>query len=246
MDLTTNHGGAEEVLYYLYTIMTNKNRDKNSFDRITESSITGNRLSTRFTLDLDLNGTIDEADKNVYYDFNYAVLTSQGSYSCGNYLPCLAQDSGILVLGETSGGGSCVLSKNYFADELFFTMSSSQKLIRDGEKDVDEGAKVVYDLTKKKADGSVDYSGMFNFAQIDKDIDEFYGVKAEDSSQQDSSSQQESSSQQDSSSKQGSSVQPSGDGEDTPPPTGYAGTTAVAAVVLIAAAALAVIKKRED
>ncbi|MBQ2581510.1 MAG: hypothetical protein II574_07775, partial [Ruminococcus sp.] len=30
------------------------------------------------------------------YDFNFAVLTSKASYSCGNLVPCIAKQDGII------------------------------------------------------------------------------------------------------------------------------------------------------
>ena len=49
----------------------------------------------------------DEKDEEVRYDFNYAVLTSRASFSCGNLLPFVMQEHGAVLLGEPTGGGSC-------------------------------------------------------------------------------------------------------------------------------------------
>ena len=39
-------------------------------------------------------------------DMNFAILTSKASFSSGNFMPCIAQEKGIAILGETSGGGT--------------------------------------------------------------------------------------------------------------------------------------------
>ena len=194
--------------------------------------MTGNVFEEEYTLDLDLDGKFDDADKNVCYDFNFAVLTSQVSFSCGNLTPCIAQQDGILVLGETSGGGCCMVTKNYFADSENFSLSNVKTLLRQDLTDVDSGAKVVYDLTKKAADGSTDYSGLYDFDKLEECINEFYGVKpAESSSQPSESSSQPQSSQA---------------AYDGPPLTGHTGAAASVAIILVGVAALAVIKKKQD
>jgi hypothetical protein len=105
-------------------------------------------------------------------------------------------------------------------------------LLRQDLTDVDSGAKVVYDLTKKAADGSTDYSGLYDFDKLEECINEFYGVKpAESSSQPPESSSQPQSSQA---------------AYDGPPLTGHTGAAASVAIILVGVAALAVIKKKQD
>lgn len=232
IDLSANGGGDEDVAHYINAIIANKKNKTNVYNSLLRSSMTGNVFEEEYTLDLDLDGKFDDADKNVCYDFNFAVLTSQVSFSCGNLTPCIAQQDGILVLGETSGGGCCMVTKNYFADSENFSLSNVKTLLRQDLTDVDSGAKVVYDLTKKAADGSTDYSGLYDFDKLEECINEFYGVKpAESSSQPPESSSQPQSSQA---------------AYDGPPLTGHTGAAASVAIILVGVAALAVIKKKQD
>lgn len=232
IDLSTNTGGSEEVAHYINAIISNKKNKTNVHKTFCRGNMSGNLIEVDFTLDLDLNGKFDDADKNVCYDFNFAVLTSKASYSCGNLVPCIAKQDGILVLGETSGGGTCMVSKNYFTDSGFYSISSILTILGNDLKDVDSGAKVVYDLTKKAADGSTDYSGLYDFDKLEECINEFYGVKpAESSSQPPESSSQPQSSQA---------------AYDGPPLTGHTGAAASVAIILVGVAALAVIKKKQD
>ena len=232
IDLSANGGGASGVAHYINTIIANKKNKTNVYSSLMRSSMTGNIFEEDYMLDLNLDGKFDDADKNFCYDFNFAVLTTQASYSCGNIVPCIAQQDGILVLGETSGGGCCMLAKNYFADSENFTVSNMAIFLRKDLTDVDSGAKVVYDLTKKAADGSTDYSGLYDFDKLEECINEFYGVKpAESSSQPPESSSQPQSSQA---------------AYDGPPLTGHTGAAASVAIILVGVAALAVIKKKQD
>ena len=232
IDLSANGGGDEDVAHYINAIIANKKNKSNVYNSLLRSSMTGNVFEEEYTLDLDLDGKFDDADKNVCYDFNFAVLTSQVSFSCGNLTPCIAQQDGILVLGEMSGGGCCMVTKNYFADSENFSLSNVKTLLRQDLTDVDSGAKVVYDLTKKATDGSTDYSGLYDFDKLEECINEFYGVKpAESSSQPPESSSQPQSSQA---------------AYDGPPLTGHTGAAASVAIILVGVAALAVIKKKQD
>ena len=240
IDLAANTGGEEEVAHYINTIMSNKkNRTNVNVTRMC-SSMTGNIIINECALDLDLNGKIDDADKDVYYDFNFAVLTTKVSYSCGNLVPCMAKEEGVAVIGETSGGGTCMIAKNYFADSGYCTISSLMSFLRSDLTDVDSGAAVDYDLTKKNADGETDYSGLYDFDKLNECINAYYGVQPPESSQPESS-KPESSSQPESS--QPASSRPAYDG---PPLTGHTGAAVSVAVVLIGVAALAVIKKKQD
>jgi hypothetical protein len=159
-----------------------------------------------------------------------------------------------------------MVTKNYFADSENFSLSNVKILLRKDLTDVDSGAKVDYDLTKKAADGTTDYSGLYDFNKINKCINEFYDIKTDDSSSKDNSSHKEDSSRSDSSkndsSKNDSSKNDSSKTEtsqtnssqpqssqssyDGPPQTGYAGAAVSVTVVIIFVAALAVIRKKQD
>ena len=130
---------------------------------------------------MNLDGEINDLDKSVYYDFEYAFITSGISYSCGNLLPCLARDAGFPILGERSGGGACSLLIAYTPETFFYTMSSYNKLITADGNDVDSGAELDYDLTKRVTDDegneSIDYSGLYDLEDISRKIDMYYGVQ---------------------------------------------------------------------
>ena len=181
IDLSCNSGGNAAVVMYIMAMITNKNKDSyvTSYRKI--QTLTGNITRVDNDVDLNLDGDINDLDKSVYYDFEYAFITSNISYSCGNLLPCLAKDAGFPILGERSGGGACSLLIAYTPETFFYTLSSYNKFITKDNKDVDNGAELDYDLTKQASDGnSIDYSGLYDVAAYSKMIDEFYGVKPAD------------------------------------------------------------------
>lgn len=181
IDLSCNSGGNAAVVMYIMAMITNKNKDSYATSYRKIQTLTGNITRVDNDVDLNLDGDINDLDKSVYYDFEYAFITSNISYSCGNLLPCLAKDAGFPILGERSGGGACSLLIAYTPETFFYTLSSYNKFITKDNKDVDNGAELDYDLTKQASDGSgIDYSGLYDVAAYSKMIDEFYGVKPAD------------------------------------------------------------------
>ena len=231
IDIATNGGGDESIAHFINTIITNKQKNNNVITTNILNSANGNILNTKWTADLDLNGVFDDKDKSVYYDFNYAMLTSKASFSSGNLMPCMAKDRGILILGETSGGGTCMLSKHYYPDGTYYMTSGVHTMLRGDKTNVDNGAEVVYNLTATAADGSKDYSNFYDFAKLEECINKFYGVKKEENKKAPVIP---------------NNSNPAGVDDNDIPPTGYNGSTIVASLLLLAAAAMAVSRKTED
>ena len=181
IDVSCNSGGNAAVVMYIMAMITNKNKDSYVTSYRNIQTLTGNITRIDNDVDLNLDGQINDLDKSVYYDFEYAFITSKISYSCGNMLPCLAKEAGFPILGERSGGGACSLFIAYTPELFFYTLSSYNKFITKDNKDIDNGAELDYDLTKQASDGSgTDYSGLYDVAAYSKMIDEFYGVKPAD------------------------------------------------------------------
>ena len=181
IDISCNSGGNAAVVMYIMAMITNKNKDSYVASYRKIQTLTGNITRNDNDVDLNLDGQINDLDKSVYYDFEYAFITSKISYSCGNLLPCLAKEAGFPILGERSGGGACSLLIAYTPETFFYTLSSYNKFITKDNKDVDNGAELDYDLTKQASDGEgIDYSGLYDIEAYSKMIDEFYGVKSAD------------------------------------------------------------------
>ncbi len=235
IDIATNGGGDESIAHFINTIITNKQKNNNVITTNILDCANSNILNTKWTADLDLNGVFDDKDKSVYYDFNYAMLTSKASFSSGNLMPCMAKDRGILILGETSGGGTCMLSKHYYPDGTYYMTSGVHTMLRGDKTNVDNGAEVVYNLTATAADGSKDYSNFYDFAKLEECINKFYNIQPEQ--KQNTAPEKP---------VQPVNKNPAGVDDNDIPPTGYNGSTIVASLLLLAAAAMAVSRKTED
>ena len=178
IDLSCNSGGNAAVVMYFMAMITNKDKDSYTTSYRKLQTLTGNIVRTDQDMDLNLDGEINDLDKSVYYDFEYAFITSKISYSCGNLLPCLAKEAGFPIFGERSGGGACSLFIAYTPETFFYTLSSYNKFITKDNKDVDNGAELDFDLTKRVTDDagneSIDYSGLYDLEDISRKIDALY------------------------------------------------------------------------
>ncbi|MBQ7186119.1 MAG: hypothetical protein IJR91_00660 [Ruminococcus sp.] len=222
IDLSTNTGGDSSVVCYMIAMMTNKKNATNQFTENQLSTLTGTTIKVTADLDLNLDGVFDDKDKGVGYDLNFGIISSRVSFSCGNYLPCIAQDNGIPVLGETSGGGGCIACVTFYPDGLYGNLSGNLAIIRNDGTEVDGGVKVDYELPMNGDDPS----GFYDLDLIKKDMDDFYGVKAPEESQPESSETES---------------KPESGNKDTNPATGTAASLSLAAA---AVGAILIIRKK--
>lgn len=182
IDLSTNGGGSDSVLKYMMAIVTNKKNRTNKSYVASIDTLTSNTHREGDLLDLNLDGVFDENDKDVVYDFNFAVLTTSASFSCGNLMPVMCKDNGVCLIGETSGGGSCLLTVPVTPENHFFALSGQFKLISANGGDVDAGAPVDYHPEGTKIDTEsmpmpferYDYGTMFDLDLISALVKEFY------------------------------------------------------------------------
>ena len=170
IDLSTNTGGNDTMISYMMSIMTGEDM----FFK-TKSVISNSKIKRLVEVDKNLDGVFDEKDKEVKYDFNFAILESKKSYSCGNFLPCLAKDNGIAVVGEKSGGGSCAVCICYTANNYPFSISGINKSVMNDGQEMDIGA--APDLVLK--DINDDCSKLYDFDKINAFLDEFYKTNEE-------------------------------------------------------------------
>lgn len=160
IDLSCNTGGInvanQKILGYLLG-----NGDMRLYD-----VHTGTMYHLYTQGDLNLDGYIDEADtgyhqrlvSTTYTDaygeektdgrgLNFAVLTSFISFSNGNAFLCICYDNGIPIIGERSGGGSCVVGMAATADGIPFQYSSSLRWSHPDGTSVESGAPITKALT---------------------------------------------------------------------------------------------------
>ena len=118
IDITANGGGSADIVMAMTSLIMDK-----SYISM-DNPLTGQHALVQYEVDRNFNGAFDEADKDVRYDLNFAVLTSGMSFSCGNLFPAILKDYGIPVIGETSGGGACAIQAMCTADGFCFQISS--------------------------------------------------------------------------------------------------------------------------
>jgi C-terminal processing protease CtpA/Prc len=121
LDLSCNGGGAVDAAIYVVGWMLGY------CDFHLTNPITNSFSTTSYAVDVNLDGEFNEkdtiADKNLY------CLISSVSFSCGNLVPSLLKQSGMVtLLGDTSGGGACAVQFGSLADGSVFTISSSKRL----------------------------------------------------------------------------------------------------------------------
>ena len=159
IDDSCNTGGDKIALQYILDLITGTG------DLYYEDVHTSTRYHEIVKADLNLDGKInaDDDEFRAYFtDLNIAILCSFRSFSCGNALPFFAKDrenSKIKIIGERSGGGSCIVGPGITADGFPFTYSVNSRLCsRDFSKTAEGGAEPDYELA--------DYSKFFDSNEL--------------------------------------------------------------------------------
>ncbi|MBR3158699.1 MAG: hypothetical protein IKF14_06300 [Atopobiaceae bacterium] len=170
IDISCNIGGSDDVLSAMLALVTGKSEFK-SFD-----TITGQPFTTVLEVDSLFDGSFQTNAFAKSRDFNYAVLTSQRSFSCGNYFPSRCKDAGIPIIGEQSGGGSFLVAALYMPEGSMGQASSAvQQLLDEAGKNVEGGTPVDVYLVKIDKDGTRDYSDFYDMKRLDEVMGELYG-----------------------------------------------------------------------
>ncbi len=140
-DVSLNGGGAAIALGESLSFLTDEDV---TFS--TKNPLTGSKNVECVAYDNDLDG--DFSDKDSYAGkYNFYILTSPVSFSCGNAFPCIASDYGYAkIIGQKSGGGDCVVGYATAVDGTYWQMSSNTSIIRSSGHTVDDGCPVDYEI----------------------------------------------------------------------------------------------------
>ena len=144
VDLSCNTGGTVDTAAFLLAWVLGKANIS------LKDNFTGAMATTEYWADVNLDRVFDEkdtiADKNIY------CLISPISFSCGNLVPNVFKQSGMVtLLGRTSGGGSCIVQPISTAWGTSFNISASRRMsfLKNGALyDIDRGADPDYTLSK--------------------------------------------------------------------------------------------------
>ncbi|MCR4740319.1 MAG: hypothetical protein K5886_08690 [Lachnospiraceae bacterium] len=167
LDLSDNTGGSSNILMFVMSVITGK-ADFNCVDKVT-----GQYYTIHYAADTLFDGSFDTAAAFESMDYNFAMLITRNSFSCGNAAPELAKEAGIPLFGERSGGGSCMISALVLSDGEIFTISTGfGGMIDQNRESVESGIPVDMELVHKDDNGEKDYSKLY-------DIDGLSGLMEE-------------------------------------------------------------------
>lgn len=120
LDISLNGGGVLGVMLKLLALISKDNSGAIALESESKQTVTYNPRC-----DSNGDGKYD-AEDCFGDDFNFYILTSDCSFSCGNAFPCAAQLSGdAKIIGQKSGGGECVVSVHYMPNSEYVYHSST-------------------------------------------------------------------------------------------------------------------------
>lgn len=118
VDLTNNGGGEIDVIPFLMAYVYSDPY------LISKNGATGEIIEPHYYVDINYDGVVDEHD-TYQGQYDFYLLTSNASFSCGTMLPTVIKDSGSMeIIGETSGGGECMVGLFSAAGGAIFRNSS--------------------------------------------------------------------------------------------------------------------------
>ena len=183
LDISCNTGGSSDIVVAITSLMTNQ-----SYFHF-ENTLMNRRSTAWFDIDRNFDGKFDAADRDVKYHLNFAVLESATSFSCGNLLPSLLKDQGVLIMGETSGGGSCCVEMRSTADGYDYRLSSYHgRLFNAAGENIDPGvtphvaiapgADITCDINGVPTTFR-DFSDYYDIEKLSQIVNDWYGTGQE-------------------------------------------------------------------
>lgn len=167
LDVSCNLGGDSGAMMAIEWLMTGS-----GYMRV-ESQMTKRIKTTSVQFDMNFDGKFDENDVSPYTGYNYGVLTSNASFSCGNDFPWFIHEHNGMILGQKSGGGACAVRVTSADGVEFNSSSSSSCIISDSGETVDCGCPIDADLI---TDGENPYENFYDLSLISQKMNAFFGV----------------------------------------------------------------------
>ena len=124
VDLSNNGGGNSDAAVFAISWLLGR------ADVALKDTFTGAQTFMSCTSDTNLNNLYGENDDTLAFkDVGVYCLISPSSFSCGNLVPAaLKLSHGATLVGQTSGGGSCMVLPCTSASGTFFQISGSKQL----------------------------------------------------------------------------------------------------------------------
>ena len=165
IDNTCNGGGNDIAMLAIEWLATGKGyiRDWNA---ITEQYNTKEEV-----FDFNHDGKIDDSDVSPYTDYNYGVLTSDGSFSCGNAFPFFMHEHGAMILGEKSSGGACGVRLSSVGGIEVQNSAASSCTVTDEGETVDNGCPVDAELISS---GDNPYENFYDLENLGEQMNKYF------------------------------------------------------------------------
>ncbi len=148
LDLSNNGGGNADAAIFVISWFLGE------ADIALRDTFTGAQTNAMYLADVNLDGEFDEQD-NVAEGYRLYCLTTNSSFSCGNLVPAACRSSGrVTLIGQPTGGGSCVVQPCTTAAGTLFQISGSKQIsiIKNGSfYDTDQGVKPDFRLDKPES-----------------------------------------------------------------------------------------------
>ena len=138
MDLSLNTGGLVSTAVYTTGLFLGEGQISAA------DELTGALVSTYYHIDTNRDHVFDEKDTLAGKGYKFYCLETDTSFSCGNLVPNIFKNSNrVTLIGQTSGGGSCVVQPLCTAAGTQFQISGKMRssFIKNGAfYDIDRGA----------------------------------------------------------------------------------------------------------
>lgn len=127
LDLSCNGGGDADAAAFVIAWFTGGKQVG------MRDTLTGAQSVVSYEADVNLDGEFDEKDSLApqakTHQLNLYCLISPNSFSCGNLLPAALKGAyGVTLIGQTSGGGSCVVLPCTTASGAQFQISGTSQI----------------------------------------------------------------------------------------------------------------------
>lgn len=148
IDLSNNGGGNADAAIFVISWLLGE------ADMALRDTFTGAETNAIYLADVNLDGKYDEQD-SVAEGYGLYCLTTNNSFSCGNLVPAACRSSGrVTLIGQPTGGGSCVVLPSTTAAGTLFQISGSKQfsIIKNGSfYNTDGGVEPDFRLEKPKS-----------------------------------------------------------------------------------------------
>ena len=178
IDVSANGGGAVLEVGTLLSFLLSDGDTKVVLTDV--DGVSNAEVKTVYTLDLNLDGKIDEKDtelcKTRKNKYKYAILASQFTWSSANLFTVMAKNYGIKIIGERTLGGSCSVAPFESPEGLSYNLSITLRGIdlSGSYLNIENGASVDATVLTEKL-STTNINDFYNEDRIGAAVNKAYG-----------------------------------------------------------------------